>query len=257
MKSIKHKNSRLKSKTLKFRHIKGGVNTPVPTKVLTPQTEPILTPVEEPIKTPLVTPVEESVATKVPTPVEESVATKVPTPVEEPVETKVPTPVEEPVETKVPTPVEEPTTAGVQSNEVTIKLDKETLKKIAISLNQNIIINIASYIDVLTKLVDTETDNNVKQQLRDNLTTLKQLNDSTGTLYTDVQKTLGVSEEQIQKPEDVAQTQDQSGFLKGLQSVEMAAILGTLVPAAVMIGGKKTKRSKKSNKKKTKRSSKK
>jgi len=92
--------------------------------------------------------------------------------------------IEEPV-------VEEPTIdqekQSNSSEEITLTIDKSTLVSLCQNLNTNLLVNIAAYKSVLTKLRDSEKDNIKISALDTNITTLNELESSVSALLNTVQ----------------------------------------------------------------------
>jgi hypothetical protein len=174
-----------------------------------------------------------------PVPVEEPVV-----PVEEPV-----VPVEEPV-----VPVEEPKS----SDEVTLKINKDTLISLAQNLNTNLLVSISAYKNVLSKLKEITTETKLDADLQ----TLNDLEKGASELMNNVQTNLGVEpEKKIDPTKVIEESTGSSSFMTKLFGAEAAAILGSMMAATVLLGGAKkkkhTKRKRRSGKqKKTKRASK-
>ena len=173
--------------------------------------------------------------------------------VEEPVvavEEPVPVPVEEPV----PVPVEEPKS----SDEVTLKINKDTLISLAQNLNTNLLVSISAYKNVLSKLKEITTETKLDADLQ----TLNDLEKGASELMNNVQTNLGVEpEKKIDPTKVIEESTGSSSFMTKLFGAEAAAILGSMMAATVLLGGAKkkkhTKRKRRSGKqKKTKRISK-
>ncbi len=175
-----------------------------------------------------------------------------PVPVEEPV-----VPVEEPV----PVPVEEPVVAVEEpksSDEVTLKINKDTLISLAQNLNTNLLVSISAYKNVLSKLKEITTETKLDADLQ----TLNDLEKGASELMNNVQTNLGVEpEKKIDPTKVIKESTGSSSFMTKLFGAEAAAILGSMMAATVLLGGAKkkkhTKRKRRSGKqKKTKRISK-
>jgi len=153
--------------------------------------------------------------------------------------------IEEPV-------VEEPTIdqekQSNSSEEITLTIDKSTLVSLCQNLNTNLLVNIAAYKSVLTKLRDSEKDNIKISALDTNITTLNELESSVSALLNTVQTSLDVPKNEQVDPQTVIKEASGSnssanGFMQKLLGAEAAAILGSMTAATVlMLGGAKTKR---------------
>ena len=138
-----------------------------------------------------------------------------------------------------------------QSNsteEITLTIDKSTLVSLCQNLNTNLLVNIAAYKSVLTKLRDSEKDNIKISALDTNITTLNELESSVSALLNTVQTSLDVPKNEQVDPQTVIKEASGSkssanGFMQKLLGAEAAAILGSMTAATVlMLGGAKTKR---------------
>jgi len=160
-----------------------------------------------------------------------------------------PVPVEEPV-----VPVEEPKS----SDEVTLKINKDTLISLAQNLNTNLLVSISAYKNVLSKLKEITTETKLDADLQ----TLNDLEKGASELMNNVQTNLGVEpEKKIDPTKVIEESTGSSSFMTKLFGAEAAAILGSMMAATVLLGGAKkkkhTKRKRRSGKqKKTKRASK-
>jgi hypothetical protein len=52
-------------------------------------------------------------------------------------------------------------------NEVYIAINKNSFNKLAVNVNINILTNITAYINILTKIIDYESDETIKTQLKE------------------------------------------------------------------------------------------
>jgi len=153
--------------------------------------------------------------------------------------------IEEPV-------VEEPTIdqekQSNSSEEITLTIDKSTLVSLCQNLNTNLLVNIAAYKSVLTKLRDSEKNDTKVSALESNITTLNELEGSVSALLNTVQTSLDVPKNEQVDPQTVIKEASGSnssanGFMQKLLGAEAAAILGSMTAATVlMLGGAKTKR---------------
>jgi hypothetical protein len=126
---------------------------------------------------------------------------------------------------------------------------------VAVDLNMNILINIAAYINVLKKIIESETDETAKTKLQGLIDSLEKQKDSFGTNFDQIQKDLN-----IENPKTVEEIlSNSSSFLEGILGAQAAATVGTMAAvAALTLGGSKASRRKgrKGKNKKTKRSKK-
>ena len=138
-----------------------------------------------------------------------------------------------------------------QSNsteEITLTIDKSTLVSLCQNLNTNLLVNIAAYKSVLTKLRDSEKNDTKVSALESNITTLNELEGSVSALLNTVQTSLDVPKNEQVDPQTVIKEASGSnssanGFMQKLLGAEAAAILGSMTAATVlMLGGAKTKR---------------
>ena len=147
------------------------------------------------------------------------------------------------------------------SEEIILTVDKSTLVTLCQNLNTNLLVNIASYKNVLNKLKDSDPDETKKSELELNIQKLNELETSVSELLNSVQKDLDVPSDKQINPETVikeASGSGSSGFMQKLLGAEAAAILGSMAAATVlMLGGarrkKITKRRRNRGRKSTKR----
>lgn len=134
------------------------------------------------------------------------------------------------------------------SEEITLTIDKSTLVSLCQNLNTNLLVNIAAYKSVLTKLRDSEKNDTKVSALESNITTLNELEGSVSALLNTVQTSLDVPKNEQVDPQTVIKEASGSnssanGFMQKLLGAEAAAILGSMTAATVlMLGGAKTKR---------------
>ena len=134
------------------------------------------------------------------------------------------------------------------SEEITLTIDKSTLVSLCQNLNTNLLVNIAAYKSVLTKLRDSEKNDTKVSALESNITTLNELESSVSALLNTVQTSLDVPKNEQVDPQTVIKEASGSnssanGFMQKLLGAEAAAILGSMTAATVlMLGGAKTKR---------------
>jgi hypothetical protein len=140
------------------------------------------------------------------------------------------------------------------SNEVTLKINRETLISLAQNLNTNLLVSISAYKNVLSKLKEITSDS----KLESNLQTLNELEQIASELMNNMQTNLGVEPEKMIDPTKVIEeSTGSSSFMSKLFGAEAAAILGSMMAATVLLGGakrkKNTKRKRVKKQKKTKR----
>jgi hypothetical protein len=160
---------------------------------------------------------------------------------EEPVQTVVQ---EEPVQTVVP---EQPAPEQPSKEQITITIDKSTLVALSQNLNTNLIVNISAYTSVLDKLKNSETDETRKNALDANIQSLNQIKQSAIDLLTNVQTSLDVPPDQKIDPDAISKevpgSPGANNLMNKLFSTEVAAILGTMTAATVvMLGGSRRKK---------------
>jgi len=129
------------------------------------------------------------------------------------------------------------------NGELTFKVDKNTLTSLCQNLNSNLLVNIVAYIGVLSKLKDSETDEQKKTELENNITNLKQIQDMVSSLMSNVQANLDVPQSQNINPEEIIKEASKSTTLADqLISAQVTTILASLAAAAVLAGGKNYKK---------------
>ena len=148
------------------------------------------------------------------------------------------------------------------SKEITLTIDKTTLVTLCQNLNTNLLVNIAAYKNVLTKLRDSEKDNTKVNDLDSNIKNLNDIEGSVSSFFKTVQQNLDVSQEKRIDPEMVikdANRSGSSGFMQNVLTAEMLAIIASLsaaLPLAVAGGAKRkiSKRRRHKGRKSTKKS---
>ena len=134
-------------------------------------------------------------------------------------------------------PLSEPPT--VASDEVTLKINKDTLISLAQNLNTNLLVSISAYKNVLSKLKEITSE----PKLDTDLQTLNDLEKGASELMNNVQTNLGVdSEKMIDPTKVIEQSTGSSSFMTKLFGAEAAAILGSMMAATVLLGGTKRKK---------------
>jgi uncharacterized protein YfaQ (DUF2300 family) len=134
-------------------------------------------------------------------------------------------------------PLSEPPT--VASDEVTLKINKDTLISLAQNLNTNLLVSISAYKNVLSKLKEITSE----PKLDTDLQTLNDLEKGASELMNNVQTNLGVdSEKMIDPTKVIEESTGSSSFMTKLFGAEAAAILGSMMAATVLLGGTKRKK---------------
>jgi hypothetical protein len=167
--------------------------------------------------------------------------------------------IEEKIEEKVE---EKPVVEEKPKQDITITIDRNALVALSQNLNTNLIVNITAYTTVLDKLKTSETDETRKNALDANIKSLNQLKQSASELLTSVQTSLDVPKDKLVDAEAISKevpgSPGSNGVMNKIFSAEIAAILGTMTAATVvMLGGAKqkktTKRRRNKGRKMTKR----
>lgn len=140
-------------------------------------------------------------------------------------------------------PEDQTNNSNNSNGELTFKVDKNTLTSLCQNLNSNLLVNIVAYIGVLTKLKDSETNEQKKTELENNISNLKQIQDLVSSLMSTVQANLDIPQSQSISPEEIIKEASKSTTLADqLISAQVTTILASLAAAAVLAGGKKHKR---------------
>jgi hypothetical protein len=127
------------------------------------------------------------------------------------------------------------------SQEITIKVDKNALISLCQNLNSNIIVNIVAYKGILTKLMDIETDSEKKTQISNNIKSLDEILSNSKNVMESMQDNLNITTKI--NPSDVEKEASKTTTLSDqLVSAQVTSILASLTTAAILVGGKKTKR---------------
>ena len=133
------------------------------------------------------------------------------------------------------------------SDDVTIKINKESLISLIQSLNTNLLVNIGAYKGVLNKLKTISSNDSINEDID----SLNSIETNVAQLFTNVQTNLDVSQDKIISPEKVIEEANKTTSLTDqLISAQVSSILAGLAATAILLGGKKRKHTRKQTNKK-------
>jgi hypothetical protein len=127
------------------------------------------------------------------------------------------------------------------SQEITIKVDKSALISLCQNLNSNIIVNVVAYKGILTKLMETENDSEKKTQISNNITSLDEILSNSKNVMESMQDNLNIAAK-IDPSKIEEEASKTTNLSDQLISAQVTSILASLATAAILAGGKKTKR---------------
>lgn len=128
------------------------------------------------------------------------------------------------------------------SDDVTIKINKESLISLIQSLNTNLLVNIGAYKGVLNKLKTISSNDSINGDID----SLNSIESNVAQLFTNVQTNLDVSQDKIISPEKVIEEANKTTALTDqLISAQVSSILAGLAATAILLGGKRRKHTRK------------
>ena len=146
---------------------------------------------------------------------------------------------------------------NLSSGEIILKVDKSALSSLCQNLNSNIIVNTVAYKGVLTKLIETENNENKKSQIEENIKSLDEILDNVKNLMNSVQTNLDVTTP-IDPSKIEREASKTSSLSEQLINAQVTTILASLATVAILAGGKlhkkkNTKRKRNKGRKDTKK----